>query len=256
MRASFAAALVAAACAWDVASAASPPEVVTVTKPSFPPALARFAPSNDPGLRIVTTTARDPASLGVLEPEIIGGAFPKTLRDQDAGHVFFQPGTTLVVYGTGLIAGIGLRGGMRYAFDLRSFGFPPKALASEAYGPQEVSWAGQVGRTLVVQTNHLGYASDSGRRNGYLTGIDLDTGKVRWRSPALVANAQNFVVARGLIVSGYGFTAEKDWLYLVDPATGRVRDRLALPSMAERISRSGDRIVVRCYDARVVVRLV
>ncbi len=40
----------------------------------------------------------------------------------------------------------------------------------------------------------LRIASDSGGRNGYLTGFDLDTGKVRWRSPALVANAENLVV--------------------------------------------------------------
>jgi len=74
-------------------------------------------------------------------------------------------------------------------------------------------------------------------------------------SPSLVANADNFLVARGLIVSGYGFTAEQDWLYLVDPADGRVRDRLALPSMAERLSLRDGQIVVRAYDARVVARL-
>ena len=93
------------------------------------------------------------------------------------------------------------------------------------------------------------------RRNGYLTGIDIAGGRVVWRSPSLVANADNFLVVRGLIVSGYGFTAERDWLYLVDPANGRVRDRVALPSMAERLSVRGDEIVVRAYDARVVVRL-
>jgi hypothetical protein len=169
---------------------------------------------------------------------------------------FEQPGTTLVRYGASLVAAFGPRGAMRYALDLRSFGFPPRSLVPNAYGPQEVAWARQLGRLLIVQTNHLGYAADSGGRNGYLTGIDLDTGKVRWRSPALVANADDFVVVNGMIVSGYGFTAENDWLYLVDPATGRVRDRLALPSMAERITVQGDRIVVRCYDARVVARLV
>lgn len=144
---------------------------------------------------------------------------------------------------------------MKYAFDLTSFGFPPRSLAPRAYGPQEIVWARQIGRLLVVQTSHLGYASDSADRNGYLTAIDLATGKVRWRSPSLVANARNFIVVDGMIVSGYGFTAEKDWLYLTDPKTGRVRDRLALPSMAERLTRSGDRIVARCYDAKVVVRL-
>lgn len=35
--------------------------------------------------------------------------------------------------------------------------------------------------------------------------------------------------------------------------TGRVRDRLRLPSMAEQLTHSGDRIVARCYDAKVVV---
>jgi len=181
---------------------------------------------------------------------------PRTLVGQTRNITFAQPGTTLVRYGTGVIAGFGDLGGMKYAFDLRAFGFPPRSLAPRAYGPQEVVWARQVGRLLVVQTAHLGYASDSANRNGYLTAIDLDTGKVRWRSPSLVSNAQNFVVVNRMIVSGYGFTAEEDWLYLLDAKAGRVRDRLALPSMAERISVNGDRIVVRCYDARVVVRLV
>ena len=160
-----------------------------------------------------------------------------------------------MVYGTGLIAGFGSSGGAKYAFDLSSFGFPPRSLVPRAYGPQEVVWARQLGRLLIVQTSHLGYAKDSGNRNAYLTAIDLDTDKVRWRSPSLVANARNFVVVKGMIVSAYGFTAEQDWLYLTDAKSGRIRDRLALPSMAERISAKGKRIVVQCYDAVVVARL-
>ena len=241
---------------WGVASAAPPHDVVVVSKPGFSPPLATVTPAAGMRLRLVSTTMRDPSLSGsatILLPDF---RVPGTLVDQPFRMTFLQPGTTLVLYGTGVLAGFGPRGGMKYAYDLRSFGFPPKSLVSRAYGPQEVVWARHVGRLLVVQTNHLGYASDSGGRNGYLTGIDLDRGKVRWRSRALVANADNFVVARGLIVSGYGFTAEKDWLYLVDPTNGRVRDRLALPSMAEHISVQGDRIVVRCYDAVVVARLL
>ena len=248
--------LVAVACgASDVASAASP-HVTVVPKPAFPARLAQLMPSGELRLERLSSSPRQPTYAAELElfdlPEkalaLFGGleARPRAIP---------QPGVTIVVYGAGFVAAFGPRGGMKYAFDLRSFGFPPTSLVPRAYGPQEITWARQLGRVLVVQTNHLGYATDSGGRNGYLTGIDLDTGKVRWRSPALVANAQNFVVVKGLIVSGYGFTAEKDWLYVVDPATGRVRDRLALPSMAERISVRGERIVVRCYDARVVVRL-
>ena len=74
-------------------------------------------------------------------------------------RTFAQPGTRFIVYGTGVIAAFGPRGGMKYAFDLRSFGFPPRSVAPNAYGPQEVAWARQLGRLLVVQTNHLGYAA-------------------------------------------------------------------------------------------------
>ena len=186
---------------------------------------------------------------------IAGPNIPKTLLGHRETDVLGQPGTTFIVYGGGVIAAVGPRFGVKYAFDLTSFGFPPTSIAPQAYGPQEVVWARQVGRLLVVQTSHLGYASDSANRNGYLTAINLDTGKVRWRSPSLVANARNFLVVDGMVVSGYGFTAEKDWLYLLDAKTGRVRDRLALPSMAELLTRRGNRIVVRCYDAKVVVRL-
>jgi hypothetical protein len=239
-----------------VTQAATGPGVGHVAKPAFPPRLARSVPQPGARLQLVSTRTREP-SLVVSEARLVPKGFrpPRSLAGEPFGSTFLQPGTTLVVYGTGVIAGFAPRGARKYAYDLSSFGFPPKALVPRAYGPQEIAWARQLGRLLIVQTNHLGYASDSGGRNGYLTGIDLDTGEVRWRSPALVANARNFVVTRGLIVSGYGFTKEKDWLYLVDPATGEVRDRLALPSAAERISVSGDRIVVRCYDARVVARL-
>lgn len=241
------------AVAGDVAHSADAP-VTRVAKPSFPPSAAPVGTTGQARLALVSTEPRTPTYTPDPGPSVPASA-PRTLVGERSAYVVAQPGTTFVVYGTGVIAAFGPRGATKYAFDLRSFGFPPRSLAPGAYGPQEITWARQLGRTLVVQTNHLGYASDSAGRNGYLTGIDVDSGDVRWRSPALVANARNFVVTRGLIVSGYGFTAEKDWLYLVDPATGRVRDRLALPSAAERITLQGDRIVVRCYGARVVARL-
>ena len=229
--------------------------VIRVAGPSFPPPLGAVVPSGRLRLVAVSTARRAPTYTlrpGVPVPRVA----PRMLTGRPAVRAFTQPGTTFVVYGETILAAIGPRAGLKYAFDLRSFGYPPRPIAPNPYGPQEVVWAHQLGRTLVVQTSHLGYAHDSANRNGYLTGIDVDTGEVRWRSPSLVANAGNFVLARGLIVSGYGFTAERDWLYLVDPATGRVRDRLALPSAAERITLQGGRVIVECYDARVVAGLV
>ena len=241
----------AALCSVAVAAAA---DVVAVPKPKFPPPVRDLAAGAGPRLQLVSTTPRSPTYSPPADGAV-PNAVPRTLQGMERLRVFGQPGTTFAVYGVSLVAGFGPRGGMKYAFDLTSFGFPPTSIAPRAYGPQEVVWARQVGRLLVVQTSHLGYARDSANRNGYLTGIDIASGKVAWRSRSLVANAQNFLVVNGMVVSGYGFTAEPDWLYLLDAKTGRVRDRLPLPSMAERLTRSGERIVARCYDARVVVRL-
>lgn len=235
------------------AAGAAGPTVVVVARPAFPPPLDRVAPSGPVRLAHVTTVARAPTYTPRRDVAVPPSA-PRRLAGLEPSRAFAQPGTTFVVYGETLIAALGPRGRVRYALDLRSLALPPPSLAPSAWG-QAVTWARQVDGTLVVETAHPGYARDSGGRNGYLTAIDVTTGRVLWRSPSLVANAGTFVVVRGLIVSGYGFTAERDWLYLVDLRTGTVRDRLALPSAAEEITRRGDVLVVRAYDARVVVRL-
>ncbi len=86
--------------------------------------------------------------------------------------------------------------------------------------------------------------------------FDPERRKTLWRSRALVANSRTFVVTGDLIVSGYGFTAEPDYLYLLDRRNGRVLDRLAVPSAPEIIKLRGDRLDVRTYDRKVVARIV
>jgi hypothetical protein len=76
------------------------------------------------------------------------------------------------------------------------------------------------------------------------------------RSPALVANARTFVLDGGYIISRYGFTAEPDFLYLLDRRTGRVLDRLELPSAPELIRRRGNRLYVRTYDHAIVAQTI
>jgi outer membrane protein assembly factor BamB len=72
----------------------------------------------------------------------------------------------------------------------------------------------------------------------------------------LVANADNFVLLSTVIVSGYGFTAEPDYLYAIDRATGRVVGRLPLPTGPERIVRHGNTLTVDTYDQRLTIRVV
>lgn len=64
---------------------------------------------------------------------------------------------------------------------------------------------------LYVETAHSTYGATSGGRTAYIAAIATATGKVLWRSPALVANARSFVLAGDVIVAGYGFTREDDY---------------------------------------------
>jgi hypothetical protein len=71
-----------------------------------------------------------------------------------------------------------------------------------------------------------------------------------------VANARTFVLAGELIVAGYSFTAEPDYLYLLDRRTGNVLDRLAVPSAPEVIKLRANRLHVRTYDRQIVARIL
>jgi hypothetical protein len=144
----------------------------------------------------------------------------------------------------------------RYAFDFRRYVWPPRIAPGEReFVYEQVIFAKEAAGLLFVETAHSTYAKSSFGRNAYLNAVDLKTRKLRWRSPALVANAGNFVLLNNTIVSGYGFTDEPDYLYAVDRASGRVKGRLLLPSSPERIARHGNVLTVDTYDHRLVVRV-
>lgn len=50
----------------------------------------------------------------------------------------------------------------------------------------------------------------------YITALDKITGKVLWRTKPLISNAANFEIIEDTLIAGYGFTAEPDYLYLLD----------------------------------------
>lgn len=143
-----------------------------------------------------------------------------------------------------------------YAFDLASYVWPPNIRPGErGFVYEEIVWAREAYGVLYVENAHLTYARSSYNQNAYVTAFDVATKRRLWRSKALVANAATFAVTRDYLLTGYGFTAEDDWLYLLDRRTGRVVERLALPSAPEKITRSGKAFVVRTYDHVLTVRL-
>lgn len=144
-----------------------------------------------------------------------------------------------------------------YAFDFRNYATPPRIAPSDReFVYEQVVWAKQAETVLYVETAHSTYAKSSFGLNAYLNAIDVKTKKLLWRSPALVANADNFVLLDKVIVSGYGFTAEPDYLYAVDRANGKVAGRVLIPTGPELIVRHGNILTVDTYDHRLTIRVV
>lgn len=225
---------------------------VKVARPQFPPAIGTVRPSGPVRLAIVNSRYAAP-TLATGLVVVQGG--PTTYQGVQLEGVARQPNVLLLIYGRdGLTAryvvGASPTGKLRYAFDFSRFWRSPGGGM-----PEQVTWAQQAGGVLYVETTHLGYASTSKGRNAYLTAIEVSSGRILWRTPGLVANAGSFEIVGNLIVTGYGFTAEPDFLYLIDRRTGVIRDRLAVPSGPEQIVLKDGRLNVRTYDHELVVKL-
>lgn len=206
--------------------------VVVLPQPHFN-APATGAGSDKVSFRLVSSTPADPAR-DVRSPS----SRPLRLEGPDGStqHVVVSPGP--------------------YAYDFRRYALPPRVAPGEReFLYEQVVFAKEAAGVLYTATAHSTYARSSYGRNAYLNAVDLETKKLRWRSPALVANAGNFVLLGDTIVAGYGFTSEPDYLYAIDRRTGRVQGRLLLPSSPERIARHGNVLTVDTYDHRLVLRV-
>jgi hypothetical protein len=205
---------------------------IVLPRPGFP-APVTGAGSGTVHFKIVSSTAVDPArSVALPRPRGVRIEGP----DGNTQHLVVGPGYTL---------------------DFQNYAWPPRIAPGEReFVYEQVVYANQSGPgTLYVETAHQTYAKSSYGLNGYLNSIDPRRRKLLWRSPAQVANAANFVLLNDTVVTGYGYTAEADYLYALDRATGKVGGRVLLPSAPIRIARHGTTLTVDTYDHRVVVRV-
>jgi hypothetical protein len=102
----------------------------------------------------------------------------------------------------------------------------------------ELSGVIRQGQAVFVRLSFNGYAAEIGGRGNYLVALDLCTHEVKWRSADLSSNAP-FVVLDRYVVTGYGFTRERDWLYVLDRGSGTIVQRVALPNAPEALMVSG-----------------
>jgi len=117
-----------------------------------------------------------------------------------------------------------------------------------AYIKQPITWADVQDSILYVSHGHRTYAASSGGENAYITAINLNTYEILWRSNPLVSNSRNFLVHEGKIITGYGFSLEKDYLIVLDAQTGAEVQRLLLKTGPDYIYMKDKTVFVRCYD--------
>jgi outer membrane protein assembly factor BamB len=190
------------------------------------------------------------AAPGRLPQEIAPSYRGEALR-RAIGHADHR----VLVYGQRYVVVTGLDGGLLAAFDATDIAevhAPPMlvdglALAARAV-PLEIRWAEAQGTTLYLETSHAMYARDTGGLNAFVWAVELPSGRVRWRSAPLVANGRNFLVRGDHLVSGYGFTAERDALFVLDGASGATLRRFELGSAPDLLHERGGVLYVRGYD--------
>ncbi len=112
-----------------------------------------------------------------------------------------------------------------------------------------------VGTTLYFDINHNGYAADLKNKTGYLVALDVYKAKVLWSSPALTSSFRGFLVVGDYIIAGYGFTAEPDFLFLVNRHTGEIVQKEKIKTMHDYIIPKDGKLHVRCYDTNYVYEL-
>jgi hypothetical protein len=96
------------------------------------------------------------------------------------------------------------------------------------------------------------YAADAKGHCSALVALDPVSGKLIWRSKHLVSNSR-FRLLGDLILTGYGFTAEPDFVYLLDRRTGQVLDRRKVRTAPEIYTPLGDEAFrITLYDASTV----
>ncbi len=180
---------------------------------------------------------------------------PKKFRGQILVTAIRFTNTILLIYGINfgqnryLISVDPNSGEYRYGFDFFNYSYSPQYPEQEKeFINQRIYWAFEENNILYVSHAHGTYAKSSMGLNAYITAIDIESGKVLWRTKPLVSNSINFEIVGDTIITGYGFTDEPDYLYLLDKKTGEIYEQVKLKSGPNYILLKENRLHVRTYN--------
>lgn len=89
----------------------------------------------------------------------------------------------------------------------------------------------------------------------FMFAYDLNNNELLWRSADQSYNSMNFVVKGDIIICGYGFTDEKDYLYQINRNTGEIIDRTELQKMPDLLVEQDGKLYVHTYSYNYVIEI-
>ena len=95
-----------------------------------------------------------------------------------------------------------------------------------------------------------GYASPG---SCFMFAYDLNRDELLWRSADQSYNTMNFIVKGDIIICGYGFTDEKDYLYQINKNTGEIIDKIELKKQPDLLVEQDGKLYVHTYSYNYVI---
>ena len=144
---------------------------------------------------------------------------------------------------------------VKYILDLSDFAMDPDRDNSDVFGDlaeQQIRFAAmdENGQTLYISIGHSTYASTS-PNTSYIIAVDVNSGELLWRSDNLVAKADNFIIEGSTIISGYGFSNEADYIYLLNKENGMIQEKIGVSNAPYCFVKNGSELIVLHYGKEV-----
>jgi len=116
----------------------------------------------------------------------------------------------------------------------------------------EMCWFDAVDDVVYFNATYNGYADIREEKTGYLYSLDITDGIVIWATKNLISSYRGFTLYRNHIITGYGFTAEPDFLYVVNRFNGSTAQTIPIKTAHEYIAIKNNRCYVRTYNMNYV----
>lgn len=143
-----------------------------------------------------------------------------------------------------------------YAYDFSNFSVSQYSKPDELeYTKISVSDVTIEDNTLYANVCHPTYSSSSSGYNAYLVAVDMESQKIKWVTKPLTCNA-NYYIDEEVIFTGYGFTNEDDYIYVIDKASGTRLQIVKIEKGPEYFAVKDGKLYVRTYSLDYVFQIV